>query len=158
MRRARKTIHLGTQSFEQYVRQEKQILQKLTGEIGQSGQNDVEAFKEAINKLRKNPLALPVAPIVDSYLTIESRKRLGNLKIDIERKLSEKESEIEKGNSAASIEVAIEDLTKDKQAILEVGMRNARCGIRNEGFRIRDSKSNINKISNIIYIKCYVEC
>jgi hypothetical protein len=126
MRVARKTIHLGPQSFEQYVRQEKQILQKLTGSIGQSGQNDVEAFKEAINKLRETPLALPVTPIMDSYLTIESRKRLGNLKIDIERKLSEKVSEMEKGNSAASIEVAIEDLARDKQAILEVGMRNAK--------------------------------
>ena len=127
MKSARSTIHNGTKSRKNYIEQEKQILKQVANEINKSDQSAtaVENFKSVINRLRGEPLAEPKADVIESYLTVESRKRLRDLKTDIQRKLDEKSSEAEKGTSTASIEVAIIDLTKDKQAILEVGMRNA---------------------------------
>merc|ERR1711939_985418 len=126
MKSARSTIHNGTKSRKNYIEQEKQILKQVANEINKSDQSAtaVENFKSVINRLRGEPLAEPKADVIESYLTVESRKRLRDLKTDIQRKLDEKSSEAEKGTSTASIEVAIIDLTKDKQAILEVGMRN----------------------------------
>ena len=127
MKSARSTIHNGTKSRGNYIEQEKQILKQVANEINKSNQSAtaVENFKNVINRLRGEPLAEPKSDVIESYLTVESRKRLRDLKTDIQRKLDEKSSEAEKGTSTASIEVAIIDLTKDKQAILEVGMRNA---------------------------------
>ena len=125
---ARATIHSGTKSRAQYVDLEKRILKKVASKIDQSNRavKAVEDFKSTINRLRQQPLALPKVAVMEAYLTTESKNRLVDLRTDIERKQNEKDGEAEKGNPTASIEVAITDLTKDKQAILEVGMRNAR--------------------------------
>ena len=121
-RKARETIANTTETKEAAISREKILLQKVQQNLNDSSSLDVQ-IKDAITKLSSDREHDLPPEISKQYLTVSSQDRIDSINDQIRQRLTE----------AAAIEGAVDtedglikDLTRDKQGIFEIALRNAR--------------------------------
>ncbi len=146
---ARRIVSSANESLSNYINEEEQILKNIRDKI-----TDIDSssnfFVESINKLNEDPLYQPDRTKLAFYISDTDLLDLSSLqrKIllgssfsnsqksnldrfeDLNKEIQQKRALLMSEKPDPSISVLIEKLTKDKQNILESGLRNARIEAR----------------------------
>ncbi len=139
-RKAREIIANTTETKEAAISREKVLLQKVQQNLKDSSSLDVQ-IKEAITKLSSDRMHDLPPEIEKQYLTVASQERIDSINDQIRQRLTEAVAVEGMGDSEDGL---IKDLTRDKQGIFEIALRNARL----ERSRIRnllDSHSTLTR-------------
>lgn len=125
-RNARKVLANTDESIEDVISRERTFLQKIRDNLRDSEAIEQE-IKTAITKLRDDQEYNLPTEIQNQYLTDTSKDRIETVNAQLRQRLTEAEATIEtEGFDDSSATILIEDLTRDKQGIFEIALRNAR--------------------------------
>lgn len=141
---ARRIISSAEASLSSYISQEKQILGNIRDKITGSDSHK-DFFVESISKLNENPLLFPEKAKLALYISDTdllnlssyqqkelgdrlSRSKKGNLDRfeELDKEIKQKQALLSSAKADRTIGILLETLKKDKQNILESGLRNAR--------------------------------
>ena len=126
MKEARKVVDRANRTLEEYISEERQLLEQARGQI--STDTDFEAqIGAAIARLQSEPGYVPgdIDKTLGPFLGQFSLERLKRTQEQLRRKLDEVRGANFGSLSRTSHAILIEELTKDKQGIFEIAMRNA---------------------------------
>ncbi len=121
-RNAREIIANTKETKEAAISREKALLQKVQQNLNDSSSLDVQ-IKDAITKLSSDRVHDLPSEIGKQYLTVASQERIVSINDQIRQRLTEAAA----GEGMVDSEDGlIKDLTRDKQGIFEIALRNAR--------------------------------
>ena len=126
MKQARKVVHRATKDLSEYIAVEQQLLEKVLAQIPTDSGAETR-IKNTIMQLEGDPASVPKDLIVELKLFL-NEPTLKRFEV-IQNQLRQKLAIMDETGTATSREldaVLIADLTRDKQNILEIAMRNAR--------------------------------
>ena len=127
IKEARTIVHRATRALSEYIAEEEQVLFRTLQKIP-SDSDSASRIKSAINSLRRDAAYAPddIDTIVGPFLGESSLDRFKTIQKQLRQKLAEIETADAGAVDRESHAIFIEELTKDKQAIFETAMRNAR--------------------------------
>ncbi|MCZ6678170.1 MAG: LysM peptidoglycan-binding domain-containing protein [Candidatus Poribacteria bacterium] len=125
IKQARKVAGRATQALPEYIATERQLLKEALAQI--PTENDAQnRIRETITRLEGDPAYAPKARVEELklYLSESTLKQFKIIQDQLQQKIAMTNDK--QGTSRKLDMVLIADLTKDKQSILEIAMRNAR--------------------------------
>ena len=127
IKESRGIVHRATKALHEYIAAEKQFLNRTLQEIPTDTDSE-SRIKDAINGLRRDAAYAPddIDTIIGPFLGESSLNRFKVIQKQLRQKLAEIASADSGTVDRESHAIFIEELTKDKQAIFETAMRNAR--------------------------------
>ena len=132
---ARRIVHRAEKSLEAYIEEERQLLERTLANIPSS--NDAEdRIKSAITQLGAKPDHVPdgFADELKLFLNEATLKQFEIVQSQLHQKLEMMDPTVGTATSRELDQILVDDLTRDKQSILETAMRNARL----ERYRIEN--------------------
>ena len=125
-RNARKVLDNTDESIGNAISRERTFLQKIKDNLRDSEAIELQ-IKNAITKLRDEQEYNLPTKIQNQYLTDTSKDRIETVNAQLRQRLTEAEAATETETfEDSSATILIEDLTRDKQGIFEIALRNAR--------------------------------
>ncbi|MDE0638601.1 MAG: M28 family peptidase [Candidatus Poribacteria bacterium] len=126
-RAARKTLANTTESKEDAILRERDLLEKIKENLKDTASIESQ-IKDAITKLSSDREHDLPDEVLKQYLTEESQERINRIDDQLRQRLTEavSASVAGEGGDGSSTSILIEDLTRDKQGIFEIALRNAR--------------------------------
>ena len=124
MEKARKVVNRSTKSLQDYIANEKRLLQKARDSAPEDTQPLETVTTNAIIALRSDP-TVSISDELKRLLNRESLERLDRINDQLNQRVTEAKAS-EDGDARSSHAILIADLIKDKQGILEIALRNAR--------------------------------
>ncbi len=126
-RAARKTLANTTESKEDAISRERGLLEKIKENLKDTASIESQ-IKDAITKLSSDREHDLPHEVLTQYLTEESQERINRIDDQLRQRLTEavSASVAGEGGDGSSASILIEDLTRDKQGIFEIALRNAR--------------------------------
>ncbi|MCG9129153.1 LysM peptidoglycan-binding domain-containing protein [Candidatus Poribacteria bacterium] len=125
-RKARKVLANTDESLENAISRERTFLEKISNNLRDSDAIEQE-IKNAITRLRDDQEYNLTTEIQEQYLTDTSKDRIETVNAQLRQRLTEAEAATETdGFDDSSATILIEDLTRDKQGVFEIALRNAR--------------------------------
>jgi len=128
MKEARKVVNRARQAnkkLSDYITTEKRLLEQILAKIPQNTDDIETQITGAIAQLRSNPAASTSMDELMVYLNSSTFKSLQRIQSEIKQQLTEAKA-AETQAVAGLQDVLVKDLTKDKQGIFEIALRNAR--------------------------------
>ena len=121
-RDARKTLASTTETEEAIISREHALLQKVQQNIKNNTLTE-NRIKAAITKLSTDRLHDLPSEVQTQYLTVSTQERIGRINAQLRQRLTEAEAADVISESEGGL---LKDLTRDKQGIFEIALRNAR--------------------------------
>ena len=124
---ARRVVHRAEKSLEAYIEEERQLLERTLANIPASREAE-DSIKDAITQLSAKPDHIPegFADELKLFVNEATLKQFEIVQTQLHQKLEMMDPTTGTVTSRELDQILIDDLTRDKQSILETAMRNAR--------------------------------